>query len=106
VTFLAQRAHEHPTVDGYIRQGKFLGKMGDADGAVLAFKKAQRIAAKTDATPYLAAADYYDSIGDTQDRDIALRRAYTADHYSTPVLVALHLAGMEPGPALLMPPED
>jgi Flp pilus assembly protein TadD len=106
VTFLAERAHEHPTVAGYLRQGKYLGKMGDADGAVLAFKKAARIAAKTDATPYLAAAEYYDSIGDTQDRDLALRRAYTADHYSTPVLVALHLAGMEPGPQLLLPPED
>jgi tetratricopeptide (TPR) repeat protein len=104
--FLIQQAHDRPTVEGYLRQAKFLARMGDADGAALAFKKAARIAAKSDPTPYLAAAKYYGSIGDKADQVLALRRAYTADHDSTEVLVQLHLAELEPGPALLLPPQE
>jgi tetratricopeptide (TPR) repeat protein len=104
--FLKQQAHDHPTVGLYLWQAKFLAKMGDPDGAVLSFKKAAGIAGKHDATPYLAAADYYESINDREDQVLALRRAYTADQDSTPVYVHLRLAGLEPSKQLFLPPEE
>jgi tetratricopeptide (TPR) repeat protein len=104
--FLKQQAHDHPTVGLYLWQAHFLAKMGDPDGAALSFKKAARIAGKHDAAPYLDAADYFQSIGDKEDQVLALRRAYTVDKDSTPVLVHLRLAGLEPSDQLLLPPEE
>jgi tetratricopeptide (TPR) repeat protein len=104
--FLKQCVADHPTTHACLRQAKYLGLAGDADGAVLSYKKAARIADKGDATPYLAAADYYASIHDKESQVTALRRAYTADRENPIVLQELNLAGLTPGPALYLPPEE
>jgi tetratricopeptide (TPR) repeat protein len=58
------------------RQAYFMTKLGDLDGAKLAFIKAAHFADPGDASPYVALADFQESIGQRDKARRALRYAY------------------------------
>lgn len=59
----------------YVRQGKYLARAGDVDGAEIAFVKATRFAAEDDIWTWLQAADFYEGIGDKDNALVALNHA-------------------------------
>jgi len=103
--FLATVASDRGTTLDYLRQARYLTLMQDRDGARVALKKAARFAAPDDATPYLAAADYYESIGDVPNAILALRRAHAIKPTSRRVSQRLRDHGIVPGPTAALPPE-
>ena len=55
--FLDETAGDYGESDDYLRQARYLVKMGDLDAAVVAFRKAAYFAPEGDAEPYLEMAD-------------------------------------------------
>jgi Flp pilus assembly protein TadD len=88
----------------YIRQAVYIGRSGDADGAVVAFRKAAFFAPADDPTPFLAAADYYESIGDNPQAVTALRNALYVKKNDPAIGARLREHGVIPGPAAELQP--
>lgn len=91
--------------EDYLRQGIYLGKSGDVDGAKIAFKKAIRFAPKDDPTPFIALAEFYDSLGSGADALMALRQAYYVDPHNVRVKESIRRHGMVPGPTVAVEPQ-
>lgn len=91
--------------EDYLRQGIYLGKSGDADGAKLAFKKAIRFAPKDDPSPFIALAEFYDSLGSSADALMALRQAYYIEPTNVRVKESIRKHGMVPGPTVAIEPQ-
>lgn len=91
------------TVQDYTRQGKYLGLAGDPDGAKLAFDKAAEFAAKDDPSPYVAAADFYESINDIPAAVENLRRAHAIVPHNLVIRDRLRKHGVIPGPTAELP---
>lgn len=91
--------------DDYLRQGIYLGKSGDADGAKLAFKKAIRFSPKDDPSPFIALAEFYDSLGSSADALMALRQAYYIQPTNVRVRENIRKHGMVPGPTVAIEPQ-
>ncbi len=102
---LKQAVEDRPTTRSYVRQAIYLHKMGDADGAKLAFQKAVRFSRADDPTPYLAMADFYESIGDRKAAATALRQAYGIDSSIPGLIERLRGYGIVPGPTAGLPPQ-
>lgn len=106
LTAMLQEACDHyGRPEDYVRQGIYLGKSGDVDGAKLAFKKAIRFARKDDPTPFIALADFYDSLGSGADALMALRQAYYVDPHNVRVQERIRRHGMIPGPTVAVEPQ-
>ena len=89
----------------YIRKGRYLLKLGDVDGAMLAYRKSAVVAKEGDAEPFVVLADFYERIGDMTNSLTALRHAYAIDPSDQEVAERLRLHGVVPGPtAGLTPP--
>lgn len=88
----------------FLREAKYLAKIGDVDGSDLAYKKAARFARPDDVQPYVQMADFYESIGDQARAVDALQRA----HYLMPddrrIADRLRRHGVVPGPTVAVPP--
>lgn len=102
---LQEAADRYGRPEDYLRQGIYLGKSGDVDGAKLAFKKAIRFAAKDDPTPFIALAEFYDSLGAGADALMALRQAYYIEPYNVRVRENIRRHGMVPGPTVAVEPQ-
>ncbi|MEM1444551.1 MAG: tetratricopeptide repeat protein [Planctomycetota bacterium] len=61
------------------RKAYYLTKSGDLDGAKLAFIKAANFAERGDASPFVSLADFYESVGQSDNARTALRYAYYID---------------------------
>ena len=81
------------------RQGDYLARMGDVDGAVLAYRKAARFA-KDDPSANLALADLYESIGDRQRALEQLYLAYQVEPGNPRINHRLRTYGLIPGPTM------
>ncbi len=103
-TFLADTARERRNVSDYIRQARYLSAIGDTDGVNLAFIKAAKFARVDDARPYLAAAEYYESVGDRERVITALRHAYYIRPDDKAVQDRLRRNGIVPGPTVGIAP--
>lgn len=90
----------------YLRQAKYLGKVGDVDGARRGFQKAIKFAAKDDPMPYQVAADYYESAGDKAGAIEMLRHVYYISPGNGKVANRLRNYGIVPGPTVGLPPEE
>lgn len=88
----------------YLRQGRYLARIHDVDGANLAFRKAARFA-PGDPVPYLEMADLYESINDRGRAIEALRRAYLTDPADRRAAERLRGYGIVPGPTIALSPE-
>lgn len=102
-TFLAQSIEAYGTTRDYLRQGNYLAKVGDADGARVAYRKAVEFAAPDDAQPYLALVAFYELIGDRDSALMALRRAYAITPDDKHVNNRLRQYGLVPGPTVGLP---
>lgn len=99
---LVEACRDYRTAYDFRRQGRYLAKIDDMDGAVLAFKKAARFS-EGDAGPHLDMADLYESIGDSQRAIEALCRAYTIQPNRPRIAKRLRGYGVVPGPTVGLP---
>lgn len=104
ISFLKETAQQRKTTRDYLRLAKYEGLLGNSDGATNAYLKAAKLAPLDDASPYLQAADYYETIGDREQMRTMLRRAYTIDPYDARTNQRLRDAGLVPGPTIKLPP--
>lgn len=103
---LQKAVEDYGGMRDYLRQAKYLGKSGDADGARRGFQKAYKFADKKDPLPYLVAADYFDSVGDKAGAIEALRHVYYITPGNQKVCNRLRNYGIVPGPTIGLPPEE
>jgi tetratricopeptide (TPR) repeat protein len=106
VNFLKQTAGDRHRTRDYIRQARFLNKIGDTDGTALALKKAAALAGKSNPFPHLQLADFYHEMNDTDGEIMALRRAYTIDPENFVICERVRSLGVVPGPTVLLPPSE
>lgn len=104
VNFLAEAVDRYGTTADYLRQAKYLIKIGDLDGAKLALRKAAYFAKKGDAKPYLVIADFYEQINDVPNAVTALRYAYFVDEDHPAIPDRFRRHGLVPGPTLKLEP--
>lgn len=106
LTAMLQKAcDDYGTVRDYTRQGKYLGKIGDPDGAKLAFRKAIRRSDFKDPEAFLALADYLESVGDTEGTILNLRYAYYLLPKAGRIEERFRRYGLVPGPTLALEPK-
>jgi tetratricopeptide (TPR) repeat protein len=91
--------YQQDTYD-FLRKAKYLGLMGDADGQQTALRKAAFFAPEGDAGPYLAIADFYESVNDIDNTLQALRYGYYVDPDNEDVKDRLRGLGVIPGPTI------
>ena len=102
---LEQAVVEYGTTHDYLRQGDYLAKMGDADNAIVSYRKAANIAADDDARPYFKMAEFLEKIGDTKNAVTALRQAYHIAPDHPGLADRLRGYGLVPGPTVALPRE-
>ncbi len=95
--------YRHQTRD-YQRQAYYLTKTGDLDGAKTAFIKAANFAQRGDATPYVALADFYESVNQPDHAKLVLRYAYAVNPDAANVGGRLRGYGVVLGPAAGLEP--
>lgn len=96
--------YHHQSRD-YQRQAYYMVKTGDLDGAKTAFIKAANFAGPGDATPYVALADFYESVDQPANAKLVLRYAYAINPEAAEVAGRLRGYGVVLGPAAgLTPP--
>lgn len=91
--FLERTATERKNVEDYLRQARYLARISDSDGVNRAFLRAQKMAAPDDIRPYLAAAEYYQEIGETNRALSHLRQAYQIAPTNPKVLQMMEALG-------------
>lgn len=84
----------------FLRKAKYLGLLGDADGQKTALQKAAFFAPANDPSPYLAIADFYETVNDTPNAIQALRYGYYVAPDSDTVKDRLRGLGIVPGPTI------
>jgi tetratricopeptide (TPR) repeat protein len=90
----------------YIRQGRYLAKLGDADGAETSLKVAAKLDGGRTPEPQLALADFYHGIGDRASELQRLRMALYLDPKNLEVPNRIRALGEIPGPSLALPPAE
>lgn len=90
----------HQNTRDYLRQAKYMGKMGDADGQKTALQKAAYFAPPGDETPYIAIAEFYLSVNDIDNAVQAYRFGYYVNPKSEAVKNGLRGQGIIPGPTI------
>ena len=102
--FLAKTIDYYGQWGDFLRQAKYLAKIGDMDGAALAYRKAAYFAPPLTTSPYLAMADFYESINDVPNAMLALRYAYHVNSRQPQVAQRLRQFGIVPGPTVALTP--
>jgi len=105
-TLLEQAVEAYGTSRDYSRLGRHLKRLGDIDAAKLAYRKAAFFAPMGDARPFLALADFFESISDTHNALTALRHAYTITPGDPILNDRLRRYGIVPGPTAGITPEN
>jgi len=93
--FLKQTTRERKTASRFLRQARYLRKLGDVDAARTAYRKAVIFASDRNPEPYLEIAEFYQSIGDRENAVKALRQAYHIDPANERVAQRLRQYGIE-----------
>lgn len=101
--FLRNTVQQYQSVNAYLRQGEYLAKIGDVDGARSAYQAAARYAEPGNAHPYLELASFYSSINDRGSAVQAVRSAYQEDPNSPAVQQRMQQYGIQPGPDAAAP---
>lgn len=103
---LNEMIENHGTTHDYLRRAQYLRKLGDPDAAHASYLAALKVRDPKDATPYVALADFYDSIGDKDQAIRALRNAFYIDDHNQEAAARLRAHGMVPGPSVGLAPKD
>lgn len=98
VGFLNQAAEQRGTTRDYLRLAQYQFKMGDVDAAELSYRKAAYFAEAGDSTPYVAIADFYQTLGDRENALLALKYGYYVSPGDTRVTTRMRKLGLVPGP--------
>ena len=101
VNVLENACRDYGTPYDFLRQGRYLTRAGDVDGAVLAYRKAARFAGRGDVRAYLKMADLFASLGDRPRAVEELRTALAAAPNHRLVYEKLREFGVVPGPTLV-----
>ena len=102
--FVTRTAESRGESRDYLRQAKYLAKIGDLDSAKLAFRKGAYFAPPGDATPYLAVADFYLSIKDKANAATAVRYAAYINPNDPGIARRFRKMGIVPGPSQQLEP--
>ncbi len=98
-------AQYHQQSRDFLRHAYYQTKTGDLDGAKLSFIKAANFADTGDASPYVALADFYESVNQADAAKTVLRYAYWINPQTKNVAGRLRGYGVVLGPAAgLVPP--
>jgi Flp pilus assembly protein TadD len=103
-TFLREQTERHGDVRAYLRMGMYTARLNDPDSAKVAIETAIMLDNGQTVTPYLAAADLAERLGDLEGAVRYLRQAYGIDPYNDKINDRLRALGEVPGPTLAMPP--
>lgn len=106
MTFLTRVAGERGTVDDYLRLGRYAGKIGHADEALVALTTAARLDQGRTLEPQLALADFYRSVNDRPNQVRRLRNAMYLAPGDEGVLQRVRDVGEIPGPSFMLRPEE
>ncbi|MEX0653404.1 MAG: tetratricopeptide repeat protein [Phycisphaeraceae bacterium] len=105
--FLEQTVQDYGTTRDRLRQAEYLVKIGDLDGARLAYRKAAYFADADNPEPYVAIADFYEMLDDAPSAVRALRWAHYVNPQDTDIAERLRRYGVTPGPtAAEAPPKS
>ncbi len=102
--FLADTTATYGRTRDFLRQSHYMIRAGDLDGAKLALNKAAYFAEKDDITPYLAIADFYESINDVPNAVVALQYAYWVNPNYPGLANRFRQFGVVPGPTVAAEP--
>lgn len=100
---LAEATRTFGSSADFLRQGDYLTRIGEVDGAKLAYLKAAQFADAADARPYVRLAEFYEQIGDGTKALGAWQRAYFLAPGDAQVADKLHQYGIVPGPTVGAP---
>lgn len=103
--FLQHSVERYGTTRDYLRQGEYLARIGDMDGAEGAYRRAAHFARDGDVRPFLALARFYQNRNDMTKGVRALRWAYYVDPNNAEVAERLRDHGLVPGPTVAEEPE-
>jgi len=106
IAFLDDVAQTYGTPDDFVRLGAYLEQHGDHDAALIAYRKAARIAGDREARPYVVLADFYDAMDHRAEALEQLRRAYGIDPNYPGLADRLRAHGLVPGPTVVLPAEQ
>lgn len=98
IGFLNQTTEDRGTSRDYLRQAQYQFKMGDVDAAELSYRKAAYFAEAGDSTPYVAIADFYQTLGDKENAILALKYGYYVSPNDQRVATRMRKLGLVPGP--------
>ena len=104
VTFLGETSTRYGKTADYLREARYLVKIGDPDNAIVAYRKGVRLSTDGDPEPYIAIADFYESINDIPNAVTSLRYAYYLDPDSEAIADRFRQFGIVPGPTLKLEP--
>jgi tetratricopeptide (TPR) repeat protein len=104
-SMLADTASRYATTGDFIRQGRYLSRIGDPDGAEVALRKAVSVSDLKDIQPYMEMADFYESVGRRDKAVTALRYAYFLRPADPKITERLRAAGVVPGPTTGLQPQ-
>lgn len=93
-------------VTDYLRLGRFTYRMGDPDGAELAFLTAAKIDRGRTVPPQMALSSFYSDIGDKLAAFERLRMALYLDPNNSEIHNRIRGLGEIPGPTLALPPKE
>lgn len=103
-TFLRNSAARYGATADYLRQGEYLVRIGDMDGAEQAYRRGAHFAPDGEVEPFLALARFYENVNDVERAVRALRWAYYVDPNDGEVNERLRDHGWVPGPTVAEEP--
>ena len=103
--FLQHCVERYGTTRDYLRQGDYLARIGDMDGAEGAYRRAAHFAPDGEVEPFLALARFYENRNDMTKSVRALRWAYYVDPHNPEVVQRLRDHGLVPGPTVAEEPD-
>jgi uncharacterized protein HemY len=103
---LEQRCRDRGLPPDYLRLGRFMNRMGQADDAENAFRTAAKIDEGKSASIQKELADFYGERGDKANQVRRLRMALYLDPQSPQLNDEVRRLGEIPGPSFWLPPAE
>jgi len=104
--FLGEASRSGGDVRDYVREGRYLTRIGDFDNAATAIDNAIADNQPPTAAPYLTQARLYETVGDPDRTVLALRRAYYYDPDNSDLVAWMERYSIVPGPTAGLPPAE
>lgn len=106
IQFLRERTEQPGRVQDYITLGEYAALCGLPDEAEPAFITAARLDRGQTVTPQIALAEFYESVGDTQQAVQRYRMALWIDEDNEDIKQRVRALGEIPGPTFAIIPEE